>query len=229
MFLKYKCCWRKYSCCGWVKTGVRTRVIHSKYLVVWLLFCYRYTYGKPVRGLVTINICRKYSRYSSTCHGEYSQNICEEFSQQVYGNHSSQDTNSFHFLVADNTTENKIQCNMVVFEIVTEEKCGARETWQDCLAMPGAHLRVGLMGLEGSLFGQCYHFLLTASDMPGIWAWKDAEVSEVSVYQMDTRRKTWQRVRIWLVGEPNDTLWDRTCLRKLKPAPGWGEEDQEGW
>uniref|UniRef100_A0A8D1TK72 Pregnancy zone protein n=1 Tax=Sus scrofa TaxID=9823 RepID=A0A8D1TK72_PIG len=84
--------------------------------------CGLYTYGKPVRGLVTINICRKYSRYSSTCHGEYSQNICEEFSQQVYGNHSSQDTNSFHFLVADNTTENKIQCNMVVFEIVTEEK-----------------------------------------------------------------------------------------------------------
>uniref|UniRef100_A0A8D1L7Y9 Pregnancy zone protein-like n=1 Tax=Sus scrofa TaxID=9823 RepID=A0A8D1L7Y9_PIG len=45
--------------------------------------CGLYTYGKPVRGLVTINICRKYSRYSSTCHGEYSQNICEEFSQQT--------------------------------------------------------------------------------------------------------------------------------------------------
>nr|XP_033723211.1 pregnancy zone protein-like [Tursiops truncatus] len=53
--------------------------------------CSLYTYGKPVRGLVTINVCRRYSRYSSTCHGKHSQSICEEFSQQVYGNHSPQD------------------------------------------------------------------------------------------------------------------------------------------
>uniref|UniRef100_A0A8C4M920 Pregnancy zone protein n=1 Tax=Equus asinus asinus TaxID=83772 RepID=A0A8C4M920_EQUAS len=46
--------------------------------------CGLYTYGKPVSGLVTINICRKYSRYYSTCHGKHSQSICEEFSQQVY-------------------------------------------------------------------------------------------------------------------------------------------------
>ncbi|XP_057559019.1 pregnancy zone protein-like [Hippopotamus amphibius kiboko] len=45
--------------------------------------CSLYTYGKPVRGLVTINVCRKYSRYSSTCHGKHSQSICEEFSQQA--------------------------------------------------------------------------------------------------------------------------------------------------
>uniref|UniRef100_A0A8C6CFM2 NTR domain-containing protein n=1 Tax=Monodon monoceros TaxID=40151 RepID=A0A8C6CFM2_MONMO len=44
--------------------------------------CSLYTYGKPVRGLVTINVCRRYSRYSSTCHGKHSQSICEEFSQQ---------------------------------------------------------------------------------------------------------------------------------------------------
>ncbi|XP_058936266.1 pregnancy zone protein-like [Kogia breviceps] len=45
--------------------------------------CSLYTYGKPVCGLVTINVCRRYSRYSSTCHGKHSQSICEEFSQQA--------------------------------------------------------------------------------------------------------------------------------------------------
>ncbi|XP_036765796.2 pregnancy zone protein-like isoform X2 [Manis pentadactyla] len=45
--------------------------------------CGLYTYGKPVSGLVTINVCRKYSQYRSICHGKYSQSICEEFSQQA--------------------------------------------------------------------------------------------------------------------------------------------------
>ncbi|KAK2498956.1 hypothetical protein MC885_001575, partial [Smutsia gigantea] len=45
--------------------------------------CGLYTYGKPVSGLVTINVCRKYSQYRSICHGKYSQSICEEFSQQT--------------------------------------------------------------------------------------------------------------------------------------------------
>ncbi|KAK1341411.1 hypothetical protein QTO34_017817 [Cnephaeus nilssonii] len=45
--------------------------------------CGLYTYGKPVPGLVTINVCRKYTRFSSTCHGKHSQSICEEFSQQA--------------------------------------------------------------------------------------------------------------------------------------------------
>uniref|UniRef100_A0A8C6CJ29 NTR domain-containing protein n=1 Tax=Monodon monoceros TaxID=40151 RepID=A0A8C6CJ29_MONMO len=44
--------------------------------------CSLYTYGKPVRGLVTINVCRRYSRYSSTCHGKHSQSICEEFNEE---------------------------------------------------------------------------------------------------------------------------------------------------
>uniref|UniRef100_A0A5F9DH12 Pregnancy zone protein n=1 Tax=Oryctolagus cuniculus TaxID=9986 RepID=A0A5F9DH12_RABIT len=46
--------------------------------------CGSYTYGKPVPGLVTINICRKYLQYGSMCHNKYPQSICEEFSQQVY-------------------------------------------------------------------------------------------------------------------------------------------------
>nr|XP_036311232.1 pregnancy zone protein-like [Pipistrellus kuhlii] len=45
--------------------------------------CGLYTYGKPVPGLVTINVCRKYKRFSSTCYGKESQSICEEFSQQA--------------------------------------------------------------------------------------------------------------------------------------------------
>ncbi|MXQ79908.1 hypothetical protein E5288_WYG013768 [Bos mutus] len=45
--------------------------------------CSLYTYGKPVRGLVTINVCRKYLQYSSSCNGKYPKSICEEFSQQI--------------------------------------------------------------------------------------------------------------------------------------------------
>ncbi|XP_004451447.2 pregnancy zone protein-like [Dasypus novemcinctus] len=45
--------------------------------------CGTYTYGKPVPGLVTINVCRKYSRRLSACYNSNSQRICEEFSQQA--------------------------------------------------------------------------------------------------------------------------------------------------
>ncbi|XP_037023804.2 pregnancy zone protein-like [Artibeus jamaicensis] len=44
--------------------------------------CGLYTYGKPVPGLVTINVCRKYP-HSYSCTGGHSQSICEEFSQQA--------------------------------------------------------------------------------------------------------------------------------------------------
>uniref|UniRef100_A0A452R6E2 Pregnancy zone protein n=1 Tax=Ursus americanus TaxID=9643 RepID=A0A452R6E2_URSAM len=74
--------------------------------------CGLYTYGKPVSGLVTINVCRKYSRYHSACHGRHSQSICEEFSQQVYGNHSPQDTNTRScFLTGNNAIKNICQIN----------------------------------------------------------------------------------------------------------------------
>nr|XP_044995643.1 pregnancy zone protein-like [Jaculus jaculus] len=45
--------------------------------------CGLYTYGKPVPGLVTINVCRRYATFHSTCYGSHSQSICEEFSQQA--------------------------------------------------------------------------------------------------------------------------------------------------
>uniref|UniRef100_A0A8C8YW68 Alpha-2-macroglobulin n=1 Tax=Prolemur simus TaxID=1328070 RepID=A0A8C8YW68_PROSS len=45
--------------------------------------CGLYTYGKPVPGLVTINVGRKYSQYHPTCHNIHSKHIWEEFSQQA--------------------------------------------------------------------------------------------------------------------------------------------------
>ncbi|XP_075863792.1 pregnancy zone protein-like isoform X1 [Microcebus murinus] len=54
--------------------------------------CGLYTYGKPVPGLVTINVCRKYAPYFSlygtnvhhtNCRNIYPNHICEEFSQQA--------------------------------------------------------------------------------------------------------------------------------------------------
>ncbi|XP_069347209.1 pregnancy zone protein-like isoform X2 [Eulemur rufifrons] len=48
--------------------------------------CGLYTYGKPVPGLVTINVYRKYSQYlpiHPTCHNTHSKHIWEEFSQQA--------------------------------------------------------------------------------------------------------------------------------------------------
>ncbi|GAB1291240.1 Alpha-2-macroglobulin-P [Apodemus speciosus] len=46
--------------------------------------CGIYTYGKPVPGHVTVNICRKYSN-PSNCFGEESLAFCEKFSQQLNG------------------------------------------------------------------------------------------------------------------------------------------------
>ncbi|XP_070593069.1 alpha-2-macroglobulin-like [Erythrolamprus reginae] len=45
--------------------------------------CGRYTYGKPVPGLVKITICRRYQQYDS-CSG-IDPNLCEEYSGEVNG------------------------------------------------------------------------------------------------------------------------------------------------
>ncbi|KAG8127502.1 hypothetical protein E2320_014418 [Naja naja] len=45
--------------------------------------CGKYTYGKPVPGLVSIRVCRKFSIFRSTCYGEESKAICEEFSGEA--------------------------------------------------------------------------------------------------------------------------------------------------
>lgn len=63
-------------------------VIHTQWHLGWSLCCSRYTYGKPVPGLVTISVCRKYTLFPSVCHGQNSQRICEEFSKRVCRRHS---------------------------------------------------------------------------------------------------------------------------------------------
>lgn len=46
--------------------------------------CGRYTYGKPVPGLVTIKVCRKYQQYYySPCQKNGLQAFCEEFTNQT--------------------------------------------------------------------------------------------------------------------------------------------------
>ncbi|XP_006875547.1 PREDICTED: alpha-2-macroglobulin-like [Chrysochloris asiatica] len=45
--------------------------------------CGLYTYGKPVPGLVTINVCRQYLQYHSNCQNTRSRLICSKFSQQA--------------------------------------------------------------------------------------------------------------------------------------------------
>lgn len=44
--------------------------------------CGIYTYGKPVPGHVTMNVCRKFNN-PSNCHGEESKAICENFSKEL--------------------------------------------------------------------------------------------------------------------------------------------------
>ncbi|XP_012587791.1 PREDICTED: alpha-2-macroglobulin-like [Condylura cristata] len=45
--------------------------------------CGQYTYGKPVHGLVTMNICRKHTTQFPMCQRSYTPIICEEFTQET--------------------------------------------------------------------------------------------------------------------------------------------------
>uniref|UniRef100_A0A8B9ULV8 Alpha-2-macroglobulin n=1 Tax=Anas zonorhyncha TaxID=75864 RepID=A0A8B9ULV8_9AVES len=45
--------------------------------------CGLYTYGKPVPGLVNVQVCRKFSHSGSHCYGKDSEAVCEEFVRQV--------------------------------------------------------------------------------------------------------------------------------------------------
>lgn len=48
----------------------------------------RYTFGKPVPGLVNFRVCRKYERAAVSCYGEEARAVCEEFSGQVSHDYS---------------------------------------------------------------------------------------------------------------------------------------------
>ncbi|XP_037370271.1 alpha-1-macroglobulin-like [Talpa occidentalis] len=45
--------------------------------------CGQYTYGKPVHGLVTMKVCRKYTPPYHGCQRSYTPSICEEFTQET--------------------------------------------------------------------------------------------------------------------------------------------------
>uniref|UniRef100_A0A803TU97 Uncharacterized protein n=1 Tax=Anolis carolinensis TaxID=28377 RepID=A0A803TU97_ANOCA len=47
-----------------------------------LLLIHRYTYGKPVPGLVKVQICRPYSSPWNDCYGKESEAVCKEFNGQ---------------------------------------------------------------------------------------------------------------------------------------------------
>lgn len=48
-----------------------------------ILLADRYTFGKPVPGLASFRVCRKFERVSTTCYGEEAKAVCDEFSGQV--------------------------------------------------------------------------------------------------------------------------------------------------
>ncbi|GAB0177415.1 alpha-2-macroglobulin [Grus japonensis] len=45
--------------------------------------CGLYTFGKPVPGLVSFRVCRKFEHAATTCYGEEAKAVCDEFSGQT--------------------------------------------------------------------------------------------------------------------------------------------------
>ncbi|XP_010083001.1 PREDICTED: alpha-2-macroglobulin-like, partial [Pterocles gutturalis] len=45
--------------------------------------CGLYTFGKPVPGLVSFRVCRKFEQAGSPCYGEEAKAVCDEFSRQT--------------------------------------------------------------------------------------------------------------------------------------------------
>uniref|UniRef100_A0A8B9N8T5 Alpha-2-macroglobulin n=1 Tax=Accipiter nisus TaxID=211598 RepID=A0A8B9N8T5_9AVES len=45
--------------------------------------CGLYTFGKPVPGLVSFRVCRKFERAATACYGEEARAVCDEFSGQT--------------------------------------------------------------------------------------------------------------------------------------------------
>ncbi|KAL2311201.1 hypothetical protein Nmel_002893 [Mimus melanotis] len=45
--------------------------------------CGLYTYGKPVPGLVKVQVCRKFSQSASSCYGKEAESVCEEFTRRA--------------------------------------------------------------------------------------------------------------------------------------------------
>ncbi|XP_025138969.3 alpha-2-macroglobulin isoform X2 [Bubalus bubalis] len=82
--------------------------------------CGLYTYGKPVPGRVTMNMCRKY-RNPSNCYGEESNAVCEKFSGQLNNEGCfSQQVNTKIFQMKRQEFEMKIEVEAKIQEEGTE-------------------------------------------------------------------------------------------------------------
>lgn len=82
--------------------------------------CGLYTYGKPVPGHVTMNVCRKY-RNPSNCYGEESNAVCEKFSGQLNTDGCfSQQVNTKIFQMKRQEFEMKIEVEAKIQEKGTE-------------------------------------------------------------------------------------------------------------
>ncbi|KAM5262732.1 pregnancy zone protein-like [Ctenodactylus gundi] len=80
--------------------------------------CGLYTYGKPVPGLVTINVCRRLEKDYCTYGKPYTQRICKEFSSQQADNKGcvTQRVNTMAFQLRRKGHEMKIQVEATVRE-----------------------------------------------------------------------------------------------------------------
>uniref|UniRef100_A0A8C8SR88 Alpha-2-macroglobulin n=1 Tax=Pelusios castaneus TaxID=367368 RepID=A0A8C8SR88_9SAUR len=87
--------------------------------------CGLYTFGKPVPGLVSFHVCRKYNHAGTSCYGEDAKAICEEFSGQV-DNHGciSEVVKTKIFQLRRAGYENKIQVEAKIKEEETGMNCG---------------------------------------------------------------------------------------------------------
>ncbi|KAM6473947.1 alpha-2-macroglobulin-like [Liasis olivaceus] len=45
--------------------------------------CGKYTYGKPVPGLISVKLCRPFHSYGHSCYGKEAEALCEEFSGEA--------------------------------------------------------------------------------------------------------------------------------------------------
>uniref|UniRef100_A0A8C3KQS5 Alpha-2-macroglobulin n=1 Tax=Calidris pygmaea TaxID=425635 RepID=A0A8C3KQS5_9CHAR len=59
------------------------KVITIKDMELPVSVCGLYTYGKPVPGLVNVQVCRKFSHSTSHCYGKEAEAVCEEFTRQA--------------------------------------------------------------------------------------------------------------------------------------------------
>ncbi|KAM9579849.1 alpha-2-macroglobulin-like isoform 1-T1 [Guaruba guarouba] len=88
--------------------------------------CGLYTFGKPVPGLVSFRVCRKFKHPATTCYGEEAKAVCDEFSEQKTDNYGciSEMVKTKLFQLKRNGYENKLH----VEAKIKEEETGVELT-----------------------------------------------------------------------------------------------------